>query len=264
MVAGLKKPAAGKKDRKPGIRSGRLPTKRTINLVLVDENKINLVKAIPAVLAILVLAALFGKFLVYDRLMAVSKAQDRVAQLQQNLTEAKALMDSYGNVENTYAHYTIEGMSDQELGLVNRPDIMRLVGGVIEAGAIKFDADEFRGRVDRMCALAEQLRSGALEPADFAAQLEAEKQNLRRVEIAVHEWRVTGNVLTIELTGSSLERLNLQARELEEDPIVDTCIINTANKDIRYSAVGNYAETDVRAVMIVYLQQPPEEEVSAS
>ena len=79
MAAAKGKPLSGARSKK-GI-GGRMPTKRSINLVVVDENKINPIKAVLGILLILVLAAAFGKFLVYDRLAEVNHAQARVTDL---------------------------------------------------------------------------------------------------------------------------------------------------------------------------------------
>ena len=43
-------------------------------VVIVNENKINLLAALIGILVILVAAAAFSKFLVYDRIMEVSRA----------------------------------------------------------------------------------------------------------------------------------------------------------------------------------------------
>ena len=120
-MAAAKSGAVKGRQMKKGIR-GRIPVKRTINLVPVNEDKISLKLAIPGILLILVLAGLFSKFLVFDRLMAVSRAAARTARLQSELDDALAKVTSFGDVENTYAHYTLEGMTQEELSLVDRPN----------------------------------------------------------------------------------------------------------------------------------------------
>lgn len=126
MATAKNKPAKGKK----GLR-GRMPTKRSINLVLVDENKISIPKAILGIILIVALAAVFGKFLVYDRIMAVSRAEAKVVKLRDTLDDLTALKDSFGDVETTYAHYTIEGMTEAELSLVDRLQVLDLMAGVL-------------------------------------------------------------------------------------------------------------------------------------
>ena len=63
MAAKKTKPAQGKGKGK-SLLKGKMPTKRSIHLVLVDENKINPLTAILGVLLVLVLAAAFSG---YDR-----------------------------------------------------------------------------------------------------------------------------------------------------------------------------------------------------
>ena len=73
-----KKPKQGGKK---GLR-GRVPSKRTINLVLIDEDKINPLHAVLGILIILVLAGLFSKYLVADRLIAMNASAGKAAQLK--------------------------------------------------------------------------------------------------------------------------------------------------------------------------------------
>ena len=214
-MAAAKSGAVKGRQMKKGIR-GRIPVKRTINLVPVNEDKISLKLAIPGILLILVLAGLFSKFLVIDRLTAMSKAAARTARLQSELDDALAQVTSFGDVENTYAHYTLDGMTKEELSLVDRPSVVELVSSIIPAG-------------------------------------KTEKT-----------WSLSGNILTIEITAKTLEDLNQLAREIEEDPIVDSCSITTANKnqDTVINKSNNrktVVDTDVWARFIVYLRQPEED-----
>ena len=59
--------------------------------------------------------------------------------------------------------------------------------------------------------------------------------------------------MTIEVSGTTLQRLNRLARLLEQQPIVDSCAITTANKKIP----ENTGEP-VQAQLIIYLRKPPE------
>ena len=88
-------------------------------------------------------------------------------------------------------------------------------------------------------------------------------------------WRLTGNTLTAQITGKNLQELNELAQLLENSPIVDRCSITNANKTLntgseinkikelnnRKDIKGtNNTTSDVTATLIVYLQQPVEEE----
>jgi hypothetical protein len=76
---------------------------------------------------------------------------------------------------------------------------------------------------------------------------------------ASKNWTVSGNILNVQVTGSSLQEMNKLAQKLEKNEIVDRCVITTANK-------GENLDTkkDVSATFIIYLQQPSGEQQSAT
>ena len=47
----------------------------------------------------------------------------------------------------------------------------------------------------------------------------------------VTSWSITGNQLTINMNGESLQQINLIVQQLEQQPLVDFCTVNTANTD---------------------------------
>jgi len=213
---------------------GRLPSKTSINLVLVDEKKLNLGIAIPAVLLIIVLAGAFSKFLVYDRLMEMTRAESEVVGLRSRYDALLTAGEEMTDVEDTYAHYTNAGMTADELGLVDRVKVLELVDSIL--------------------------------PQKNTAK----------------NWNVSGNILTIEVTESSLSQQNELAEKIEQSPIVDSCTIMTANKNesTSVSAPSNKNTTqylrdrnktsssnsgkEVWARFVVYLKQPVEEETKAA
>lgn len=65
-------------------------------------------------------------------------------------------------------------------------------------------------------------------------------------------WNLTGNIMTLQVSGPSLSELNQLALELEERPIVERCVISSADK--RTDAEGN-----VQVTFIIYLQNPWED-----
>ena len=162
---------------------GRMPVKTSINLVLVDEKKIKLGIAIPAILLIIFLAGLFSKYMVYDRLMEMSRAEGEVVRLRNQFDSLMSAAEELTGVEDTYAHYTIAGMSADELSMVDRVKVLELVENVL--------------------------------PSSKYAK----------------NWNVSGNILTIEVTESTLSQQNDLAKKIEKSPIVDSCIIMTANKN---------------------------------
>ena len=187
---------------------GKIPAKKTINLALVEEKKLNIPKAIFGILLILLLAGVFGKFLVWDRLNAMHQASGEAFQKKADLERLMAALDNYEGIEDTYAHYTLTGMTQEELGLVDRARILRMVEKV-------FQPEEGK----------------------------------------ILNWTVSGNVMTIDVSGKSLKYLNRISRKIEKYQIVDSCTITTANKNEIKDK-----KKDVKGRFLVYLQQPPEKE----
>ncbi len=246
MAAKKIKPAKGK-----GVLKGKLPTKRSINLVLVDENKINPLTAILGILLIVVLAGVFSKFLVIDRLDAMSRAQGRVTRLQNDLDSAMDALDNIGDIGETYAHYTLEGMTAAELNQVDRVLVLALVDSILPVVEEGPSEEEIAGILKSMFRDAPATGNDALDTARQRARLDLLEQLVPVPEYIVNRWSLTDNLLTLEVNGQTLERLNELRRQIEKSPIVDSCAIMTANKDARRNA-----QEGVWARFIVYLQRP--------
>lgn len=114
-----------KKPKQASLRS--LPSKRSINLATVGEKKIKASSAVPAIIVILLIAAVIGKFTVYDRIAKVSKAQGEVASLQQQIDNANAKIAEFGDLADEYAHFTYSGMTAEELNTADRVAILDLI-----------------------------------------------------------------------------------------------------------------------------------------
>ncbi len=241
---------------KKGI--GRLPTKRSINLVLVDEKKIKPFRAILGMLLIVALAYAFGKFLVADRLAEMSTAASRVKQLEQTLSNTLATIEGYGEIEAKYAHYTFEDMTSTETGRVDRTEVVNLISTIIREQDNLFDINAYTPRLDALLdAMAESgsPRQGLLDFRQGVYSLGTEIVNYRE---QVLSWSVKDNILQVEVTGKSLENMNKLARKVEESPYVDSCTLTTANKDA--STMSLTASTSgVRGKFLIYLVQPAEE-----
>ena len=246
MAAKKIKPAKGK-----GVLKGKLPTKRSINLVLVDENKINPLTAILGILLIVVLAGVFSKFLVIDRLDAMAQAQGRVTRLQGDLDSAMDALDNIGDIGETYAHYTLEGMTAAELNQVDRVLVLALVDSILPVVEEGPSEEEIAGILKSMFRDAPATENDALNTARQRARLDLLEQLVPVPEYIVNRWSLTDNLLTLEVNGQTLERLNELRRQIEKSPIVDSCAIMTANKDARRNA-----QEGVWARFIVYLQRP--------
>ena len=214
-MAGKKsrKPAAEKKSllsmeigRSGGKTRGKLPDKTTINLALKDERQIKPQIAVPAIILICLLAAVFGKFAVADRLIAANRAAGEANQMRADLEAAYERLSFYADVEDKYAHYTYSGMTAEELERVDRVEVMKLVEKALREG------------------------------------------------YTLKSWTVSENIMTLNLKGNSLKELNQLSQILEREPIVDQCVIKTADRSEK-----NEARTDVEAAYTIYLRYPDTE-----
>ncbi len=191
----------GKK--KKGAARGKLPAKRSINLVGVGEKPIQVSVALPAIILIILAAAAFSKFGVIDRMMALSRAQQEVSRLRTELTQAYATLEGFGELAEEYAHYTYSGMTNEELTRVDRVLVVDLVQRIITP-------EKFYG-----------------------------------------SWTVSGNQLSISITGSTLQDINLLVQALNEDDLVDFCTVRTA------ATTDDYRDEDddslVTAQIVAYL-----------
>lgn len=253
---------AGKARPKKGI-GGRLPVKRSINLVLVDENRINPVKAILSALLIIAVAGAFGKFLVADRLTAMSTASSRVAQLQKTLDETMKDVEGYGEVEANYAHYTYDDMNDSETNRVDRTQVVELISSIIKEQDNLFDMRAYAPRLDELVGAMQESGSPYLGLSDFRSGIATLGSEIVAYREQVLSWSVKDNILEVELTGKSLENLNRLARKVEENPLVDSCTLTTANKDAKTMSLTALS-SGVRGKFIIYLLMPAEEEVEES
>lgn len=197
---------------------GKLPTKRTINFAQVGLKKTNVKGAVAGVILILIAAGVFGKFAVADRLAAMTRADQETQRLQGLLEQQYARIASFEGLEEEYAHYTISGMTDEELSLVDRAKVIDMI--------------------EKETDITESSTS----------------------------WSLTGNILTLTVTGNTLQDINMLARNLEKYDLVNTCsVTNAVKEEVKQSttinANGTVTETKilVRANIVAYLEEPEKE-----
>lgn len=184
--------------------------KKQINLALAGQKKKHYFVAIPAIGAIVVAAGVIGKVAVADRLVKMSEAQSAASELQKQVDDITAYIDSFGDLQETYAHYTYQGLNADELSYLNRPEVLQLMKNVIFP------------------------------------------------KVTVSSWSVSGNQLTLPVTGENLSDINSLVQELEQVPIVDYCNVMTAVTDSSSTDEnGNPVSSDtVTGQIIVYLLDP--------
>lgn len=82
-------------------------------------------------------------------------------------------------------------------------------------------------------------------------------------QASVSTWTVHENVLTLGLSQSSLQQINLLAQQLREDPLVDFCTVTTASTVGARSAPEQTEQSgpgEVAGQILVYLNSKPEEQ----
>lgn len=184
--------------------------KKQINLALAGQQKKHYFVAIPAIGAIVVAAGVIGKVAVADRLVKMSEAQSAASELQKQVDDITAYIDSFGDLQETYAHYTYQGLNADELSYLNRPEVLQLMKNVIFP------------------------------------------------KVTVSSWSVSGNQLTLPVTGENLSDINSLVQELEQIPIVDYCNVMTAVTDSNSTDENeNPVSSDtVTGQIVVYLLDP--------
>lgn len=118
-------------SKKAGKIRGKLPVKKSINLAVVGQKKTRVSTALLAIILILLVAAAVSKFFVMDRFAEVEREQKKVRDLRNELSQANAKLDSFGELKNTYAHYTFADMTAEEMRRVERSDVVELIERVV-------------------------------------------------------------------------------------------------------------------------------------
>ena len=103
----------------------------------------------------------------------------------------------------------------------------------------------FKGR---LCDLIEDIRTGLEEGANLTHEELVEKALAEGYTL--RSWTVSENIMTLQMTGSSLKELNRLSQILEQESIVDQCVITTADRSEK-----NDVRTDVAATFTIYLQR---------
>ena len=189
----------------PKIKKGKIPTKNYINVLVKKKQPFSIQKNLPLIIVLVILFLVLFKFAMFDRLATIIIDTNKVSTMQEEIADINSKINAMKGVEDQYAHYTTSGMTEEELGRVDRVKAMKLIN----------------------------------------------KQFMRAN--VCRSWNLTGNVMTLKVNGPSLRELNQTAAELEENDIVERCVISTADKRL---AEGD----DVVVTFIIYLKQPDKEE----
>ena len=158
-----------------------LPQKRTINLMQGRNTSINKPAAVIGTVLIIIVACLFSKFFVVNKLDEMNRSNAQLRSLQTRLDSVNEQLAEYESLSGEYAHYSFEGLTADELGSLNRVEVLEMIEKVVMPYA------------------------------------------------TVETWSVSGNMLTIQITGATLNEVNQVVEKLEQQEIVNYCSVMTAN-----------------------------------
>ena len=192
-------------------RTARAP-KKQINLALAGQKKKHYFVAIPAIGAIVAAAGFLGKVAVADRLVEMGIQQSLASDLQRQVDDITDYIASFGDLQETYAHYTYQGLSQDELSYLNRPEVLKLMKEVIFP------------------------------------------------KVTVSSWSLSGNQLTLPVTGANLSDINALVQQLEDEKLVDYCNVMTAVTDGDQET--ERVADKVTGQIVVYLADSTEDEGS--
>ena len=108
-----------------------MPFKVLVNLATVGEKHLRLSFVIPVIVLAVLCVCLLFKFAVLDRLAAAAQARQEVAQVQAQVDLGYKQIEGFGELNETYAHYTTSGMTEEELKRANRTAVMEMLRLVV-------------------------------------------------------------------------------------------------------------------------------------
>lgn len=109
------------------VASVKIPTKQHINFAHFGETKINWIVATPAIIVIIILAALLSKVAVVDRFNKLSETRGQARRAQELQDTLYDQINSYGDINTEYAHYTYDMFTEDELSYVDRGAVFELL-----------------------------------------------------------------------------------------------------------------------------------------
>ena len=108
--------------------NGKIASKQSINFAEFGkkQSKSYLFPAVCAVIFVII-AVVIGKFCFLDRLDEVQAAVDKTARLEDELSQARGTIESFGDLVEKYSHLTYTGMTEEEITRSDRVDMLNVV-----------------------------------------------------------------------------------------------------------------------------------------
>ena len=199
-------------SKKAGKIRGKLPVKKSINMAVVGQKKTRVSTALLAIILILLVAAAISKFFVMDRFAEVAREQQKVRDLRNELSAANAKLDSFGELKETYAHYTFADMTSEEMRRVERSDVVELIERVV------LPAAELNSWNVKQNQLTLNVTLDTLQDTNMLAQILNEED---MVEFATVKNAVTNELEKEEapaISGDGIEGVPAEGAPAEEAP----------------------------------------------
>lgn len=111
------------------------PTKQTMNFVR-REKKVSSKRLLPIILLIVIAAGCFLKFGLMDQLDKKVSANSKLSRKQSELTAMTTRLSEYSELADQYGRYSYGWMSEEEINIVDRMDIIDLIESKIRSAAI--------------------------------------------------------------------------------------------------------------------------------
>lgn len=78
-------------------------------------------------------------------------------------------------------------------------------------------------------------------------------------KMSLDTWSVSGNVLTLSVSGKTLQEINMMMQSLLTEDMVDYCSVSTAQTSTENGAAEGEENETVSAIVIIYLKNATEE-----
>lgn len=115
--------------------SAAAPTKKTMNFSH-HVSSFDLRKMMPAIIVIVIVIALFAKFGIIDQLSKKTAAFAELSDIQTQQEVLNAKLKDYPELEKQYGRYSYGWMSEDEVSLVDRMEVYKLIESKIMDAAV--------------------------------------------------------------------------------------------------------------------------------
>ncbi|WP_139651326.1 hypothetical protein [Raoultibacter phocaeensis] len=107
------------------------PTKTSINLMKAETTRGNTAANVALFLIFLVLLGLFVKFAVVDPLSSGMQSSRELEAAEEELAALTAENESYTELSEQYARYVVTGLTEEELNLADRDELIDLLSSTV-------------------------------------------------------------------------------------------------------------------------------------